>query len=273
MLLCISHPFGCRYYIGDWDEGQEQFVPESHGRMNWRKPDQSLFHPNYCDVFAPESVKTPDGRRVMCAWLATLNETTEKKKIQSLPRELSLGKGGRLEIRPLRELERLRYDELVLKDLTFAPDGHDSKTRITEIDGDAFEIKITADREAATRRRFGFYLFADDQHEGLPVMIRPESGSISLGEVEAPFAVEDLPGGDDVELRIFVDKYLVEIFVNDRQALLTAYMDHGKANEVMGYTFGAAMTIREVRIWRLRPTIQGFMEARANRVWEPDTAR
>ena len=38
MLLCISHPFGCRYYIGDWDEGQEQFVPESHGRMNWRRP-------------------------------------------------------------------------------------------------------------------------------------------------------------------------------------------------------------------------------------------
>ena len=38
MLLCISHPFGYRYYIGDWDEGQEQFEPESHGRMNWRRP-------------------------------------------------------------------------------------------------------------------------------------------------------------------------------------------------------------------------------------------
>jgi sucrose-6-phosphate hydrolase SacC (GH32 family) len=36
MLLCISHPFGCRYYLGDWDAKAEQFVPEKHGRMNWR---------------------------------------------------------------------------------------------------------------------------------------------------------------------------------------------------------------------------------------------
>jgi hypothetical protein len=37
MLLCISHMVGCRYYIGDWDAEAEQFVPEKHGRMNWRR--------------------------------------------------------------------------------------------------------------------------------------------------------------------------------------------------------------------------------------------
>lgn len=273
MLLCISHPFGCRYYLGDWDAEGEQFVPESHGRMNWRRSDQSLSNPGYRDFFAPESVGTPDGRRVMWAWLATLNKALGKKKIQSLPRELSLGNDGRLRIRPLRELEALRHDEVVLNNLTIAPDGWDGKAKLTELDGDAFEIKITVDREAAKSKRFGLYLFADGQHEGLPVMIRPESGTISVGTAEAPFAVEDLPDGDDVELRIFVDKYLVEVFVNDRQAVVSAYMDHDEANEVIGYTFGPAttMTIREVRIWRLRSANQGYIEARANRVWEPKT--
>ena len=57
------------------------------------------------------------------------------------------------------------------------------------------------------------------RNEGLPVIIHPETGTIQLGTTEAPFAVSDLPAGDDFELRIFIDKYLVEVFVCDRQAV------------------------------------------------------
>ena len=79
MLLCISHPLGCRYYLGDWDAKAEQFVPESHGRMNWRRPHQSIYKTIYRDFFAPESVLTPDGRRVMWAWLTTLDEAINER--------------------------------------------------------------------------------------------------------------------------------------------------------------------------------------------------
>ncbi|MBM4092021.1 MAG: glycoside hydrolase family 32 protein, partial [Planctomycetes bacterium] len=109
MLLCISHALGCRYYIGDWDAKAEQFVPQKHGRMNWRREEQSIIgRPHWrVDFFAPESVLTPDGRRVMWAWLATLGSTDgtmDKRTIQSLPRELSLPADGILRIKPLREL-------------------------------------------------------------------------------------------------------------------------------------------------------------------------
>ena len=115
MLLCISHPLGCRYYIGDWDAKAEQFVPETHGRMNWRRDEQSLFGqpPWRVDFFAPESLLTPDGRRVMWAWLATIGNSAgamDNRTIQSLPRELSLSGDGNLRIKPLRELETLRGD-------------------------------------------------------------------------------------------------------------------------------------------------------------------
>ena len=54
MLLCISHPFGCRYYLGDWDAEVEQFIPETHNRMNWRSDDQDADSPEeYRDFFAP----------------------------------------------------------------------------------------------------------------------------------------------------------------------------------------------------------------------------
>ena len=102
MLLCISHMVGCRYYIGDWDARAEQFVPEQH-------------------FFAPESLLSPDGRRVMWAWCATLGQTDgemNRQTIQSLPRELSLPDDGILRIKPLRELESLRYDPVTLDNIT-----------------------------------------------------------------------------------------------------------------------------------------------------------
>src|SRR5439155_1034197 len=107
MLLCISHPLGCRYYLGDWDAYTEQFVPQTHGRMNFRREEQSLFGPPSwrVDFFAPDSLLTTDGRRVMWAWLATILNTGDMNGLtaQSLPRELSLADDGALRIRPLRE--------------------------------------------------------------------------------------------------------------------------------------------------------------------------
>ena len=275
MLLCISHPLGCRYYLGDWDAEREQFVPERHGRMNWRRPDQSIYDTVYRDFFAPESLLTPDGRRVMWAWIATLTEEIYKRSIQSLPRELSLAEDGSLRIRPLRELESLRYDARTLTDITVTPPERShsgtATERITDLDGDAFEIAITIDREQARRKRFSLQLFADDTHEGLPIMIRPETGTLRLGTTEAPFAVADLPAGEDLELRIFIDKYLVEVFANECLAVVGAAMNYRSANGLHVYTYGAPTTIRKVEIWKLRATNQGFLEARESRIWEPNT--
>ena len=283
MLLCISHPMGCRYYIGDWDADAEQFVPESHGRMNWRRADQSLTAPGYRDFFAPESVLTPDGRRVMWAWLATLHPETDRKTLQSLPRELSLAADGSLCIQPLRELESLRYDGVFLNDQLVGAPGAEgeaaaSTTHLADIDGDSFEIRIRMDRPEADRKRFGLLLFANEEGDGLPVILRPESGTIGVGDTEAPFAVADLPPGEDVELRIFADKYLVEVFANGRQAALTAHLDYRKGNGLKAYVFPGIFAgdhnqtrIRRLEIWKLRPTNQGFFEARESRIWAPDT--
>jgi beta-fructofuranosidase len=275
MLLCISHPLGCRYYLGDWDAGTEQFVPESHGRMNWRREGQDIDWPEYRDYFAPESVLTPDGRRVMWAWLTTLDEALQLKSIQSLPRELSLREDGTLRIRPLRELETLRHDPVTFSDISLAPEprmnGGTAVERITALEGDAFEIRITIERQQAERKRFGFWLFAGDGHRGLPILVRPETGTLRMGDTEAPFFVADLPPGEDIELRIFIDKYLVELFANDRQALVAAHMDYLGADGLEAYTFGAPITIRKVEIWKMNPTDTGYREARRHRIWLPAT--
>ena len=132
MLLCISHGLGARYYLGDFKG--EQFLPNHHALLNWAR----------WDFFAPESLLTPDGRRVMWAWCTPwvngMQKVGRKKNfdallkgklqpgIQSLPRELSLPKDGVLRIKPLRELEKLRSDrkqaENITVNPTFAVGGH-----------------------------------------------------------------------------------------------------------------------------------------------------
>lgn len=279
MLLCISHPFGCRYYLGDWDAQREQFEPESHGRMNWRSDEQDTDSPEeYRNFFAPESLLTADGRRVMWAWLTTLeNNALRSKTIQSLPRELSLRDDGTLAIEPLRELEQQRFGLTTHTDIKVAPEfrtaGGETTTRIALLDGDAYEVRITIDRKEAERKRFGFRLFSGVDRIGVPIYFQPNNCTIRVGDTEAPFAISDLPEGEDVDLRIFIDKYLVEVFVNGRQAVVTADMDWQTENGFDAYAWGAPITIGKVEIWKLKPTNQGYQEARMSRVWNPNVVK
>jgi len=274
MLLCISHPYGCRYYLGDWDSAAEQFVPQTHGRMNWRRPQQSLYAALDRDYFAPESVLTPDGRRVMWAWLRSLHADIAERSLQSLPRELWLGSDGRLRMRPLRELETLRHDRVQLDQVEVPASYNDEQllasAPIAELDGDAYEIEIVVERSQAERKRFGVQLFADETRAGLPVLFLPEYGRLRVGDTEAPFAVSDLPAGEGIHLRIFIDKYLVEVFVNDRQAVVACDMEYHAAGNLRGYSFVRPTHFRSVNIWRLKATNRGFFDARASRIWEVD---
>jgi sucrose-6-phosphate hydrolase SacC (GH32 family) len=283
MLLCISHPMGCRYFLGDWDDKAGQFVPQKLARMNFERRDQSPWGVfNRTDFFAPESLLTPDGRRVMWAWVVSAGPGGKlaHKTIQSLPRELSLPADGVLRIRPLRELEGQRGAAQTLEAVKVARPvtGHTDRVppsaapqlqRIAELPGDSVEIRVTIPRAEAARKMFGLVLFADGKGGGLPIMLLPETGMLRVGTAEAPFAVAGLPAGEDVELRIFVDKYLVEVFANDRQAVLAAHLEQAGKRGLDAFTVGAPTTFKRVDIWPLKPTNEGFLDAQKNRVWEP----
>ena len=163
---------------------------------------------------------------------------------------------------------------MVLTDVTVSPPEamHSGMTRrrLADLDGDAWEIRITLDREQALRKRFGLLLFATDDDEGLPLLFQPDSRTIRLGTVEAPFAADDLDPAEDLELRVFIDKYLVEVFVCDRQALLAPHTDYRSANGLYAYSYGADTNFRTVELWRMEATNEGFFTARESPIWEPD---
>ena len=78
-----------------------------------------------------------------------------------------------------------------------------------------------------------------------------------------------LPPGEPVELRVFVDRYLVEVFVNDRQAVVSAFDGWAGKPDVTAFSVGGPTAFASVEAWALEPTNQGFLEARKSKVWEP----
>ena len=219
----------------------------------------------------------------MWVWVTSAGENGVllKASIQSLPRELSLPGDGILRIKPLRELESLRCGKVSYRDITITSPvtGHRDRVppaeapalqHIAELEGDALELRLVIPREEAVRKLFGFTLFDDGKGGGLQILLRPENGTLRVGTTEAPFAVKDLPNGENVELRIFIDKYIVEVFANDRQALLAAYTGQKGSHALHAFTVGTETTIKSIDIWRLQPANRGFFDARDSRVWEPD---
>ena len=237
MLLCISHKLGCRYYLGDFKD--EKYLPEFHAMMNWRG----------WEFFAPESVLTPDGRRVMWAW-CVLKGLPLQSGIQSLPRELSLPEDGVLRIKPLRELEGLRQDEKREAGMTVKSDA---AYKLKDIAGDTIEFKVVMKPGAA--KQLGVQVYCDkDGANGFPIMVEPETKTLALGEMKVPF---ELKPGEDLTLRVFLDKNMIEVFVNDRQA---AVAPHKYAPENLGvslFSKGGDVVVKEVKGWKMKSIYAG----------------
>ena len=233
MLLCISHGIGCRYYLGDFKD--EQYLPEFQASMNWKER----------NVFAPESLLTPDGRRVMWACLRFKEAQPNgiRAAIQTLPRELSLPVDGVLRIEPLRELEKLRYDEKNERNIVVKSN---SSRMLKKISGDTIELTVAI--KPTDAKEYGVSVFCDKDGNGFPITIKPESNILTMGDIKPPFALKK---GEDLNLRIFLDKGLVEVFVNDRQAAVYMHQ-HDKENTGISLFSKDGRLKAAVKAWKMK---------------------
>lgn len=249
MLLNLSHWLGARYYLGHFKD--EKYVPEFHGLMNWFC-EFSQGHED-ADVFAPESLLTPDGRRVMWAWSRVrqrLKDVPIQGSIQCLPRELSMSADGVLRIQPLRELEHLRYRARSAGEVTIPADA---VHRLEQITGDALELRIVF--QPGSARKFGIQVYCDpDGINGFPIAFEPESQTLTMGETNIPFALQS---AKDLELRVFLDKCIIEVFANDRLAALAPHRYAPGDLGVSVFSEGDCVRVRAVNSWKLRSIYAG----------------
>ncbi len=254
VLVCISHNRGARYYVGEWKG--ERFHPEVHERMSWS---DNLY-------FAPESVLTPDGRRVLWAWLfdRRSGETRGASGWSgelALPRELTLGEDSRLRLRPIEELKRLRYQEQSARDIEVPADR---EIVLEKIAGNTLELAVTLEAGAAKRVGIKVCRSPDCEEETRIVYdaeerkLKIDTGQSSLAE--GPKTVESAPyaltSGEPLSLRVFVDRSVVEVFAADgRQALVRrVYPVRVDSTGVSVFANGGPARVSELRCWQMAPS-------------------
>ncbi len=271
MLLMHGHRplLNTHYYIGVWDRDNERFIPEQHGRMSWAGG----------EVCAPETLADDQGRRIY--WGAArdaIRTSPGWKTVSTLPRVLSLDEDDTLLIEPVPELEALRYNGRSFQDMVVSGELH-----LDDRGGDLLEIR--AEIEPGDAREFGVIVRQSPQgEEQLPVMISLDDNIVytdisqatlnpkvkyrrltykesfeALPEdqryvtrQEAPFTLKP---GETVDLHIFIDKSIVEIFVNGRQCVTQRiYPTREDALGISLVSKDAPMTVRDLRIWDMHPT-------------------
>ena len=260
MLLLISHNWGCRYYLGEWKDNK--FTPEFHSLLNWS---WTLDSPHFLRqlYWAPKTFLTPDGRRVVITLLRAYLGNTLWSGAFSLPWELSLPDDGILRIKPVRELECLRYNETVENNIE-VKDGEDY--RLKEISGDTVELNVTIKPTEA--REFGVKVLCDkDNQNGMEIFCSADKKTISvLGDRQEatdphprprPRAVVpfELKEGENLNLRIFIDRPIVEVFINDRQAVVQRQLHKPEDVGICLYSKGGDIKA-DVTGWRMAASNQ-----------------
>jgi beta-fructofuranosidase len=240
VLVCISHNRGARYYVGEWKG--EQFHPEVHERLSWS---DHLY-------FAPESLEGPRGRRILWAWIFDQRPEPMRKASgwsgeMALPRDLTLGPDNRLRMRPIKELERLRYDRRALGPFELRADA---ERPLAGVSGDALELLVEVEPRGA--RQVGVrVLRSPDGSESTPVALDLERKRLVVSQEAGPFA----PAGESVTLRIFLDRSVVEAFADDRQAVVRrVYPTRPDRLGVSLFADGGAARVRRVVVWKMFPS-------------------
>lgn len=252
LLLFISHNMGCQYYIGRY-EG-DRFHPETHGRMTW------------CDnaYFAPEALMDGKGRQIMWAWVFD-DRPEEVRKASGwtgtygLPRSLWLGEDGTLRMRPADELAALRQRRKTRRNIAI-PAGRDIELKgfgreLLELDiamtpGSAAQcgVKVCCCEDGREETA----LFYDAVEGKLKCDTTRSSVGFGRKAVEGgPFALGD---GETLRLRVFVDRSIVEVYANDRQAVARAIYPTLGGRGVRLFARGGDAAVSAVSAWELMPS-------------------
>lgn len=208
--------------IGDYDEENGSFK-----EMQNQSVDYGI------DFYAPQTVAAPDGRRIMIGWMQNWDACGIRSPEEpwfgqmSLPRELSL-KDGRLYQRPVREFDAMRRNKIEYTDVAVS-----GVVKLDGIKGRKVDMELTVRPEGGQELYQKFAVrFAQDDTYYTSLSFRPRE---SILKVDRKFSgsrraiihqrrslVNTADG--ELKLRIILDRFSVEVFVNDGEQVMSAAM-------------------------------------------------
>lgn len=241
ILLLFSHWSGASYLLGDYDRERDKFVVKSGGRFTFGSA-------YFGGVHAPSAY--PDGKGGVVVIFNCKGETKSRgwQSVMSLPRRLTLLDSNKLGMEPAGDIESLRGTQTSLHDLALPANR---EVMLDEISGDTLELLLEIDPLEAPMIELRILRSPDHQeytricvyHQGgcrdwerrrvlnepgnpyeLDSLISLDTAYSSLGSdcmFRAPETASFYKApGEPLRLRVFIDKTILEVFVNGQQALV-----------------------------------------------------
>lgn len=226
------------YMIGTYDEKEKKFIKETDNMIDCG-----------IDFYATQSLKLDDGRTIMIGWMQNWDTITfngeELKWLGqiSLPRELSI-RDGKLYQKPIRELEKMRKNQVIYKDVLLK-----GKQSFDKVEGRTIDLKVDiAPAEGSSYRKFELR-FAEEGGTYTTLKYRPDEHSVSFDRTHSgsrravqhqrKCTVQDQNG--KISLRIILDRFSSEVFINDGERVMSnvIYTDQS----IKGISFFADDTV------------------------------
>ena len=207
--------------IGSCDEQTMDFVEESDQAVDYG-----------IDFYAPQTVLTPDGRRVMIGWMQNWDTVAQHRTVtmkwygqMSLPRELHI-RNGRLYQWPVRELEQYRSDKYVIEEEVFSGERWYPAVRGRMAD---LEIEIAPDGAEEGYSKFSLRLAQKEEfrttisfHPGENILKIDRKHSGSRRAIIHQRRAQVHPVDGKLKLRVILDRYSMEVFINNGEKVMTA---------------------------------------------------
>ena len=224
------------YFLGSFDPATDTFTEESDHAVDYG-----------IDFYAPQTILTPDGRRVMIGWMQNWDTCNLHTKSipwfgqMSFPRELHV-KDGRLFQTPIQEIEGLRRDEVIHRDVLI----EDGEISLPGLSGRLVDMEIEVEPAEAGKEYSRFAVrFARNELFHTGVSFRPHESTLKIDRkfsgtrraIINQRRARVRHDGGRLKLRILLDRFSAEVFVNDGEQVLSAtvYTDISAA----GITFFA----------------------------------
>ncbi|MGB3958495.1 MAG: GH32 C-terminal domain-containing protein [Limnochordia bacterium] len=234
------------YFLGELDYGTGRFKAETAGELD-RGP----------DFYAPQTFAGAD-RPILLAWMQSWKgeiPTTEHNwaGALTLPRELALDSAGRLVVRPLAELEKLRSSAIFRGTLALT-DGAPP----FDLSQGGLEVILRADPAGTGASEYGILFRTAHGRERFTVGISQGRGEVYLDITGIPssrggvYSLQLPAKNGRVELRFFLDRSSLELFAAGAPCSITARLYPSSPLLVPElFTCGGALQAA-VELWSLK---------------------
>ena len=211
--------YGTVCMIGTYDPEKHRFDREGAQAIDYG-----------LDFYAPQTLETPDGRRVMIAWMQNWSTTAAKKLDahlygeMTLPRELSI-RNGRLYQNPVREIENYRGHRVVYRNVLIHKD-----TNLMGIEGRALDMTLHIRPASSTMFNYFYMHLAKDGRFVTTVRYKTANNTVRIDRSHCGFAHDIVnvreflvaPSGGELKMRVILDKHSLELFINDGEQAATS---------------------------------------------------